>query len=212
MVFQKFNPDLNLKYQNRLILVDKEVKLCKKWEKFLVWQMFFCYFYAYQNLDMDKSYQLTVNNTQIYNRKASQVAELDAVEVTSSQFHILKNNQAFAAEIISTDFAAKSYTVKVNGNTYTVAIANALDLLIKEMGFMVGSAKQVNEIKAPMPGLILEMSVKVGQEVQENDCLLILEAMKMENTFLSPRSGIIKSISAKKGDAVDKGQLLIEFE
>lgn len=161
---------------------------------------------------MDKSYQLTVNNTQIYNLKASQVTQLDAVEVTSSHFHILKNNQAFAAQIIATDFAAKTYTVKVNGNTYTVAIANALDLLIKEMGFMVGSAKQVNEIKAPMPGLILEMSVKVGQEVQENDCLLILEAMKMENSFLSPRAGIIKSISAQQGDAVDKGQLLIEFE
>lgn len=80
------------------------------------------------------------------------------------------------------------------------------------MGFTVGASKQVNAIKAPMPGLILEMSVSVGQEVKENDCLLILEAMKMENSFLSPRAGIIKSISASKGDAVEKGQLLIEFE
>ncbi len=161
---------------------------------------------------MDKSYQLTVNNTQIFNHTASTNTTLDAVEVSPSKFHILKNNQAYTAEIIATDFIAKTYTVKVNGNTYSVAIANPLDLLIKEMGFLVGNSKQINEIKAPMPGLILEMSVSVGQEVQENDCLLILEAMKMENSFLSPRAGIIKSISASKGDAVEKGQLLIEFE
>ena len=161
---------------------------------------------------MDNNYQLTVNNTQIYDRKASENSNLDAVEVSPSKFHILKNNQAYTAEIVEADFVIKTYTVKVNGNTYNVAIENSLDLLIKEMGFLVGGSKQINEIKAPMPGLILEMSVSVGQEVQENDCLLILEAMKMENSFLSPRAGIIKSISAKKGDAVEKGQLLIEFE
>ena len=161
---------------------------------------------------MDKSYQLTVNNTQVYDRKASEISNLDAVEVSASKFHILKNKLAYTAEIVTADFLAKTYTVKVNGNSYQVAIANTLDLQIKEMGFLVGGSKQINEIKAPMPGLILEMSVSVGQEVQENDCLLILEAMKMENSFLSPRAGIIKSISAKKGDAVEKGQLLIEFE
>ena len=80
------------------------------------------------------------------------------------------------------------------------------------MGFEVGKAKQINAIKAPMPGLILEISVTVGQEVKENDQLLILEAMKMENSIASPRDGVIKSISAEKGNAVEKGQLLIEFE
>ena len=63
-----------------------------------------------------------------------------------------------------------------------------------------------------MPGLILEISVTVGQEVKQNDNLIILGAMKMENSFLSPRDGIIKSLSVNIGDAVDEGQLLIEFE
>jgi biotin carboxyl carrier protein len=57
----------------------------------------------------------------------------------------------------------------------------------------------------------LEISVIVGQTVKENDSLLILEAMKMENSFLSPRDGIIKSISVILGDAVDKGQLLMNL-
>ena len=65
---------------------------------------------------MDNSYQITVNNTQIYDRKASESTTLDAVEVSHSKFHILKNNQAYTAEIIEADFINKTYTVKVNGN------------------------------------------------------------------------------------------------
>ena len=161
---------------------------------------------------MDTNYRLTVNSANVFTSTASGVEILDAVETQTSHFHILKDSQRYTAEIIHTDFLNKTYTIKVNGNSYTVTIANPLDLLIKHMGFAIGASKKVNSIKAPMPGLILEMSVSVGQEVKENDCLLILEAMKMENSFLSPRAGIIKSISASKGDAVEKGQLLIEFE
>jgi biotin carboxyl carrier protein len=161
---------------------------------------------------MDQSYQLIVNNKQVYDRKASESLELNAIEVSPSNFHVLKNSKAFTAEITSSDFIAKTYTVRVNGNPYTVLINNTLDQLIKEMGFLIASSSQVNSIKAPMPGLILEMSVSVGQSVEKNECLFILEAMKMENSFLSPRAGIIKSISAHAGDAVEKGKLLVEFE
>lgn len=161
---------------------------------------------------MSNHYKLSVNNTFQFDVENDVVSQLDAVSVEKNKFHILKNNTPYQAEIIETDFINKTYTVKVNNSTYTVAIANALDMLIKEMGFEVGASKQVNAIKAPMPGLILEISVEVGQEVKENDPLLILEAMKMENSILSPRDGVIKSITMTKGAAVEKGALLIEFE
>lgn len=161
---------------------------------------------------MSNHYKLNVNNAFQFDVEKEVVSQLDAVSVEKNKFHILKDNTPYQAEIITTDFINKTYTVKVNNNTYTVAIANALDMLIKEMGFEVGASKQVNVIKAPMPGLILEISVAVGQEVKENDPLLILEAMKMENSILSPRDGIIKSVSMTKGAAVEKGALLIEFE
>ena len=161
---------------------------------------------------MSNHYKLNVNNTFQFDVENDAVSQLDAVSVEKNKFHILKNNTPYQAEIIATDFINKTYTVKVNNSTYTVAIANTLDMLIKEMGFEVGAAKQVNAIKAPMPGLILEISVEVGQEVKENDPLLILEAMKMENSILSPRNGVIKSVTMSKGAAVEKGALLIEFE
>lgn len=161
---------------------------------------------------MSNSYKLSVNNTTSFDLSESDLKNLDAVSMDKTKFHVLKDSKPYKAEIIDTDFIAKKYTIKVNNNTYEVAIADALDILIKSMGIEVGKTKVVNAIKAPMPGLILEISVEVGQSVKENDPLLILEAMKMENSFLSPRDGIIKSIAVEKGNAVDKGQLLIEFE
>lgn len=157
-------------------------------------------------------YKATVNKTDTFELNETSIENLDAVSDVNSEFHVLKDNRSYKAEITQSDFLSKNYTVKVNGNTYEVNLANSLDLLIKEMGFEVGAAKQVNAIKAPMPGLVLEINIEVGQEVQEGDNLLILEAMKMENSFTSPRAGIIKSIAVNKGQAVDKGQLLIEFE
>ena len=161
---------------------------------------------------MNNNYKLSVNNSNSFEFTESDLEKLDAVRIEKSKFHILNDSKPYQVEIISTDFIAKKYTVKVNNNTYEVAISNPLDELIKSMGIERGKTKVVNAIKAPMPGLILEISVEVGQAVKENDPLLILEAMKMENSFLSPRDGIIKSIAVVKGNAVDKGQLLIEFE
>lgn len=161
---------------------------------------------------MSTSYKLSVNNTSSFDLNESDLKNLDAVSVGNNKFHVLKDHKPYKAEIVSADFIAKKYTIKVNNNTYEVAIADALDMLIRSMGIERGRTKVVNAIKAPMPGLILEISVEVGQTVKENDPLLILEAMKMENSFLSPRDGIIKSIAVEIGHAVDKGQLLIEFE
>ena len=161
---------------------------------------------------MSDNYKVKVNESLSFDINKDSILKLDAVPTEANHLHILHQNKPYKAEIVAADFNQKHYTVKVNNNTYTVAIANDLDQLIKDLGFEVWLTKQVNAIKAPMPGLILEISVVVGQTVKENDPLLILEAMKMENSFLSPRDGVIKSIAAIKGDAVDKGQLLIEFE
>jgi len=161
---------------------------------------------------MSTAYKVKVNETFQFDFEKESISQLDAVSVEANKFHVLHQNRPYKAEIVAADFYQKNYTVKVNNTTYTVVISNELDLLIKEMGFETGLTKQINAIKAPMPGLILELCVSEGQNVKENDNLLILGAMKMENSFLSPRDGVIKSIAVKVGDAVEKGNLLIEFE
>jgi len=161
---------------------------------------------------MSIPYKITVNDTFHFDFETESISQLNAASIETNKFHILDQNVPYKAEIVFSDFNQKKYTVKVNNNTYLVTISNPLDTLIKEMGFAVGKTKQVNVIKAPMPGLILEINVIVGQTVKENDNLLILTAMKMENSFLSPREGTIKKIAISVGDSVVKGDLLIEFE
>ena len=63
-----------------------------------------------------------------------------------------------------------------------------------------------------MPGVVLQVNVSIGQEVTEDDSLVILEAMKMESSLVAPSSGVVKNIEVSSGDTVEKGQLLIEFE
>jgi len=157
-------------------------------------------------------YKIKVNKSHTFEVSKESVETLDAVETSRNKYHILQDSTSIKAEILNSDFNRKKYTVKVNNNSYEVDINDALDQQIEALGFEIGASKQVNDIKAPMPGLILEINVVESQEVKENEPILILEAMKMENVINSPRDGIIKSISVKQGETVDKNSLLIAFE
>lgn len=161
---------------------------------------------------MEKTFNAQVNGSYNFQLTEEQINSFDVASLDNEHFHIIQDNQSYRANITDCDFQNRAYEITINNTVYKVKIENELDQLIKEMGFEVGKAKQINAIKAPMPGLILDIAISIGQEVNEGDNLLILEAMKMENSFYSPRHGIIKSIAVEKGQAVDKGQLLIEFE
>lgn len=161
---------------------------------------------------MNTSYLLKVNDKAEFDSATLLQKKIDAKEVQQNVFHALLDNQSFHAEIITAEFNSKTYQISVNGNNYEVKIQTPLDTLINELGFSLNTQKLVDSLIAPMPGLILDINVTVGQKVNENDNLLILEAMKMENNLTSPRSGVIKAISVSKGDTVDKSQVLIEFE
>ena len=161
---------------------------------------------------MENTFKVTVNDSLSFEIAHEDIANIDALPTSAKTYHILQDNKPFLAEVISSNFNQKKYVVKINNGLYDVDISDSLDLLIKKMGFSSGSTKNIGSINAPMPGLILEINVKIGQNVKVDDPLLILEAMKMENVIKSPRNGIIKSISVNRGEAVEKKQLLIEFE
>ena len=73
------------------------------------------------------------------------------------------------------------------------------------------TANKIQQVKAPMPGLVLNILVNEGDEIKKGDSLLVLEAMKMENMIKSPTDGIIKKIEIKQGDKVEKNELLVSF-
>lgn len=135
----------------------------------------------------------------------------DSVKIADGYFHILYENKSYRAEVVSIDKAAKRFTIKINGRNYTVDLKEKFDLLLEKMGMNNVAAGKLNHIKAPMPGLIIELKVKVGDIVKPGDQLLILEAMKMENILKSQGEGAVKNVKVKKGDTVEKGQILVEF-
>ena len=161
---------------------------------------------------MESTFKVKVNNSTEFDFDQNQINELDLVSINKSNYHILDNNKAIEAELIHKDFDSKSYTIRINSNIYQVKIINPLDQLVKELGFSLGTSKKLNDIKAPMPGIILSIEVDEGDQIKEGDTLLVLEAMKMENAILCPKDAIIKSILVKNGDTVEKNKLLIELE
>jgi len=161
---------------------------------------------------MNQKFNTKVNDSLQFTIDSESAKNLDLIETKPQLFHLLEQSKPSNIQIIDSNFNTKTYTIKVNNNSYTVKIEDDLDALIKSLGFEVGASKMVNDIKAPMPGLILDIMVKAGDQVTVDTPLLILEAMKMENSIASPRDGVIKSVSGTKGNTVDKGELLIEFE
>jgi biotin carboxyl carrier protein len=141
----------------------------------------------------------------------SQQLHWDSVQLAPNYFHVLHKGKSFRAEIVKIDKETKTYVCKVNGRLYTVELKDKLDLLLERMGLQGSSAGKVNIIKAPMPGLIIDLKIAAGDHVKAGDPLLILEAMKMENILKSPGDGVVKTIKVKKGDSVEKGHVLIEF-
>ena len=136
---------------------------------------------------------------------------LDIVKINDGYFHIIHNNKSYTAEIVKADLSVKIFYLKINGRIYPVEVKDKFDLLLEKMGMNSPLSNKVNNIKAPMPGLFIDLKVKDGDTVKGGDSLLILEAMKMENIIKSPGEGIVKTVKVKKGDSVEKNQVLIEF-
>jgi biotin carboxyl carrier protein len=161
---------------------------------------------------MKNNFKVKVNSKWELAVSKEEVLSLDVVKLKEKQYHLLEDHQSYQGEIVNSNFNNRDYAVKVNGTVYDVSIENELDQLIKNMGFSTGSSKNVKLIKAPMPGVVLSVNVKVGQEVSEDESLVVLEAMKMESSLVSPSDGVVKNILVANGNTVEKGQLLIEFE
>ena len=142
----------------------------------------------------------------------SNAQQWDIVPVGDDTFHVLNGHEATTAKVLASDFDAKSITVQINGNIYQVQIKDEYDQLVKQLGLSANAGNKMKDLKAPMPGLVLDVVVEVGQEINKGDNLLILEAMKMENVIKSVGEGVVKSILVERGKSVDKGEVLLEME
>ncbi len=147
---------------------------------------------------------------------------LDGQEVQSSDgafvkwydhtyFLLLHKGKKFHGEIVKDDSENNQLTIKINHRVFQIKKRGELDELIASLGLDIPKIKKLKELTAPMPGRVLKIFVKEGDEIQIGDNVLSLEAMKMENILKAEGIGTVRKICISEGDVVDKGTVLIEF-
>ncbi len=159
-----------------------------------------------------KSYQVKANGFEFtFTQEA--IDKLDIIKKNLTTYHIIQHHRSVIAHQLETNQQSdKNFSVEIDGESFGIEIKDELDLMLEKMGFGKAIHKQVKEIKAPMPGLVLEINVKQGEEVAAGEKILILVAMKMENSIVMDYNAVIKHIAVSAGQAVEKGQILVELE
>jgi len=132
-------------------------------------------------------YKFYINDTYEFELDEKDV-QADIQEYEEGRFHVILNDTSYRAELVEADTATKTLTIKVNNNTYQIQAEDKFDKLLKQLGFSNLNTQKIDNIKAPMPGLVLKIPTEAGQDINKGDTLLILEAMKMENAIKSPGS------------------------
>ncbi|MGI9192615.1 MAG: biotin/lipoyl-containing protein [Chitinophagaceae bacterium] len=121
------------------------------------------------------------------------------------------NKQQLVADVVSIDKQQKTVTLRIKSQKVTVQIKEPVDLLLEQLGMQQSRVRKVNQLKAPMPGLVLRILVQEGQSVKAGDPLMVLEAMKMENVFKAPADVTVKQIKVSEKQAVEKNTELMTF-
>lgn len=165
----------------------------------------------------NRRYKVQVNED-LYSWKIS----LEQEGKSTQEFEVSKKDFTKAEEYISFLFNGKSYLIDVVGQStdYTVFARNSFrsikifndEMLLHESFKNEDTINSDTELKAGMPGKVIEIFVKPGQKIEAGKPLMIMEAMKMENELRAPHDVVIKEVCVNQGESVEAGAILIKFE
>lgn len=149
-------------------------------------------------IDINRNGQVTLNG-EVINAEMRQTMD-------TTMYSILLDNQSHDIRMNEGDGV---YIVQLSGQILEVVVED--ERTRRLAGLKSGASAITGEvaIKAPMPGVVVEIPVKQGQEVKRGDIVLILESMKMQNEFKAPRDGAVHAIRVVPGDKVDQNALLL---
>ena len=137
---------------------------------------------------------------------------LSDVSFDKKNIRLTYDRVPYAIEVLALDLGTKKVILKINDHIFETVAKNRLDTLIEQSILHRQDSNMADELKAPMPGSVIEVVVTVGSQVKKGDKLLVLEAMKMENVLKAPSDARVKSVLITKGTSVQKDQLLLVFE
>jgi len=135
----------------------------------------------------------------------------DLLKNPNRKYHLIVDNLSYQIQVLQKETSSGKLILRINNRVITTNLDNKLTELLKKMGMESGK-KKLKDLKAPMPGLVLDILTKEGEQVIEGQELIVLEAMKMENAIKSPQDGVIRSINVQQKDKIDKNHTLLSFE
>ncbi len=137
----------------------------------------------------------------------------------SAEVHPLPEGAGYAAQIGSSNRLVHAlrgqdrvWRITVDGQVYDAEVVDERTRSIRELTRSGAGNRQPSAVKAPMPGMVVQVAVSVGDSVAPDDRVAIVEAMKMENELRAGVQGIVSAVRVSAGQAVDKDQVLVEFE
>lgn len=130
---------------------------------------------------------------------------IDAYVPGPGQLHFLHDGESIDADVRERD---SKMVVQLRGHTSHVAVLNERQMRMKAAG--VGAGRVAGPaLESPMAGKVVALQVAQGDQVEEGQSVVIVEAMKMENDLKAHKSGVVESIDVEVGQAVEIGDVLV---
>ena len=142
----------------------------------------------------------------------AEALDVDLHSVPNSDVWVLRIGQRAHRIVARRGEGAGSWELLVDGIPVAAEALDARTRRLREMTTALAGASGPKPVVAPMPGLVVQVEVAVGDEVGAGQGVVIVEAMKMENELAAEAPGRVVAVHAAAGEAVDKGQVLVELE
>lgn len=149
-------------------------------------------------IDINHNGQVTVDG---------EVINVDMQQMLDTTMHsIIINGQSHDIRMNEGDGV---YIAQLRGEIFEIVVEDERTRRLAGLKGGPGAVTGEAVIKAPMPGVVVDILVTQNQEVQKGDIVLILESMKMQNEFKAPRTGVVYSVRVAPGDKVDQNAVML---
>jgi acetyl/propionyl-CoA carboxylase alpha subunit len=138
--------------------------------------------------------------------------EAELSDIEGSPIRMLKIGSRVYRVVVQRLQGRGRYTLWIDGYRFEAEALDERTRAIRDVSAAAAGPVGPAPVRAPMPGLIVRVNVKVGDTVQAGQGLIVMEAMKMENELRATADGIVKSVDVTPGTAVEKGALLVALE
>lgn len=133
-------------------------------------------------------------------------------DVEGTPVRLVTIGEAVHRVIARRDGPRGSYSLQIDGRRYSIEALDERTRAIRDLSAASAGPVGPQPVRAPMPGLMVKIHVKVGDQVAAGQGVAAMEAMKMENELRAPGAGRVRVVHVAVGQAVEKGAMLVEFE